>query len=185
MKLLKIIIIIFLALTIEIKADTEKEIINNLQKGGNLIFIRHAYAPGNGDPENFDINNCETQRNLSQSGRLQSKKIGNFFKENDIPIKLVISSEWCRCKETALIAFENYQTENFLNSFYSAKFAKNRKMQMKKLKDYVKSWNGDKNLVLVTHYVVISEALNYAPSSGEIVIADKNFKKLNSIEINY
>ncbi len=172
-------------LTIEIKANTEKEIINNLQKGGNLIFIRHAYAPGNGDPENFDINNCDTQRNLSQSGRLQSKKIGNFFKENDIPIKLVISSEWCRCKETALIAFKNYETENFLNSFYSAKFAKNRKMQMKKLKDYVKSWNGDKNLVLVTHYVVISETLNYAPSSGEIVIADKNFKKLNSIEIDY
>ena len=185
MKLLKIIIIIFLALTIEIKANTEKEILNNLQKGGNLIFIRHAYAPGNGDPENFDINNCETQRNLSQSGRLQSKKIGNFFKENKIPIKLVISSEWCRCKETALIAFKNYETENFLNSFYNAKFAKNRKMQMKKLKDYIKSWNGDKNLVLVTHYVVISDALNYAPSSGEIVIADKNFKKLNSIEINY
>ena len=61
MKLIKIIIIIFLTLTIEINADTEKEIINNLEKGGNLIFIRHAYAPGNGDPENFDINNCETQ----------------------------------------------------------------------------------------------------------------------------
>ena len=68
MKLIKIIIIIFLTLTIEINADTEKEIINNLEKGGNLIFIRHAHAPGNGDPENFDINNCETQRNLSQSG---------------------------------------------------------------------------------------------------------------------
>ena len=185
MKLLKIIIIIFLALTIEIKAVSEKEIINNLQKGGNLIFIRHAYAPGNGDPENFDINTCDPQRKLSHSGRLQSRNIGNFFKENDIPIKLVISSEWCRCKETALIAFKNYETENFLNSFYSAKFAKNRKMQMKKLKDYVNRWNGDKNLVLVTHYVVISDALNYAPSSGEIVIADKNFKKLNSIEIDY
>ncbi len=88
MKLLKIIIIIFLALTIEIKADTEKEIINNLQKGGNLIFIRHAYAPGNGDPENFDINNCDTQRNLSQSGRLQSRKIGNFFKEKCYSYKI-------------------------------------------------------------------------------------------------
>ena len=81
MKLLKIIIIIFLALTIEIKANTEKEILNNLQKGGNLIFIRHAYAPGNGDPENFDINNCDTQRNLSQSGRLQSKKLEIFLKK--------------------------------------------------------------------------------------------------------
>ena len=79
MKLIKIIIIIFLTLTIEINADIEKEIINNLEKGGNLIFIRHAYAPGNGDPEDFDINNCETQRNLSQLGRLQSKKNWKFF----------------------------------------------------------------------------------------------------------
>ena len=185
MKLFNIILIIFITLTNGIKADSENQILENLKTGGKLIFIRHAYAPGGGDPDNFDINDCSTQRNLSDSGREQSKKIGNFFRDNKIPISLVISSEWCRCKETALIAFKNYETENFLNSFYSAKFAKNRKMQMKKLKDYVKSWNGDKNLVLVTHYVVISEALNYAPSSGEIVIADKNFKKLNSIEIDY
>lgn len=185
MKFIKFFFIIFITFPSSIKADLNQELSLELKKGGKLIFIRHAYAPGGGDPENFDINNCDTQRNLSEEGRNQAKKIGNFFKENDIPIKLVISSEWCRCKETALIAFKNYETENFLNSFYSAKFAKNRKMQMKKLKDYVKSWNGDKNLVLVTHYVVISEALNYAPSSGEIVIADKNFKKLNSIEIDY
>ena len=185
MKLIIFFYIIFITFPSTIKADLNQELSLELKKGGKLIFIRHAYAPGGGDPENFDINNCDTQRNLSKEGRDQAKKIGNFFKENEIPIKLVISSEWCRCKETALIAFKNYQTENFLNSFYSAKFEKNRKMQMKKLKGYVKSWNGDKNLVLVTHYVVISEALNYAPSSGEIVIADKNFKKLNSIEIDY
>ena len=117
MKLIKFIIIIFLTLTIEIKADIEKEIINNLQKGGNLIFIRHAYAPGNGDPENFDINNCQTQRNLNDEGRVQSKNIGNFFKQNDIPINKIYSSEWCRCKETAEIAFKNYETKIFLNSF--------------------------------------------------------------------
>ena len=63
-------------------------------------------------------------------GILQSKNIGAYFKNNNIRFSEVISSEWCRCKETALIAFKNYQTENFLNSFYSAKFAKNRKMQM-------------------------------------------------------
>ena len=185
MKLLKIIIIIFFTLTIEIIADTEKEIINNLQKGGNLIFIRHAYAPGNGDPENFDINDCETQRNLSQSGRLQSKKIGNFFKENDVPIFNVFSSEWCRCKETAKLAFTNFETKNFLNSFFSAKFANNRNRQMLDLKNYVKKFKGNENLIFVTHYVVISEALDYAPSSGEIVIADKNFNKISSIEIDF
>ena len=185
MKLIKIIIIIFLTLTIEINADTEKEIINNLEKGGNLIFIRHAYAPGNGDPENFDINNCETQRNLSQSGRLQSKKIGNFFKENDVTIFKVFSSEWCRCKETAKLAFTNFETKDFLNSFFSAKFANNKNKQMLDLKNYVKKFKGNENLIFVTHYVVISEALDYAPSSGEIVISDKNFNKIGSIEIDF
>ena len=185
MKFLRFFIIIFISLTTPIKADLYKNLINQLKDGEKLIFIRHAYAPGNGDPAGFNLNDCSTQRNLSEEGRKQAQRISEFFKKNKIKINIVLSSEWCRCKETALIAFQNYETQNFLNSFYSAKFAKNRKMQMKKLKDYVKSWNGDKNLVLVTHYVVISEALNYASSSGEIVIADKNFKKLNSIEIDY
>ena len=185
MRLLNIILIIFIFLTNGIKADSENKIIDNLQKGGNLIFIRHAYAPGGGDPEDFDINDCSTQRNLSDTGRVQSKKIGNFFKENKIPIDSVISSEWCRCKETALIAFNNFESKNFLNSFYSSKFSKNKEIQMKNLKRYIDNWNSDKNLVLITHYVVISETLNYASGSGEIVISDKNFKKIGNIEINY
>ena len=168
-----------------VKADSKKNIIENLKVGGKLIFIRHAYAPGGGDPENFNINDCSTQRNLNDSGRAQSKKIGQFFEENKIPIDLVISSEWCRCKETASIAFKNFETRNFLNSFYSAKFEKNKKSQMQNLENYINDWTSDKNLVLVTHYVVISEALNYAPASGEIVISDKNFKMLNSKEISY
>jgi len=185
MKLLKFILIIFITLTIEIKADSNDELIDNLKSGGHLIFIRHAYAPGGGDPDNFDINDCSTQRNLNDLGREQSNKIGNFFKRNQIPIDLVISSEWCRCKETASIAFKNFETKNFLNSFFSIKFAKNKKTQMKNLKDYINKWNGDGNLVLVTHYVVISEALDYAPSSGEIVISNKMFKMTGNIEINY
>ena len=185
MKLFNIILIIFITLTNGIKADSENQILENLKTGGKLIFIRHAYAPGGGDPDNFDINDCSTQRNLSDSGREQSRKIGNFFKENKIPISLVISSEWCRCKETAHIAFKNYETKNFLNSFFSAKFAKNKKTQIKNLKKYINGWNSDKNLVLVTHYVLISEVLNYAPSSGEIVIANKNFNKIGNLEIGY
>ena len=185
MKLFNIILIIFITLTNGIKADSENQILENLKTGGKLIFIRHAYAPGGGDPDNFDINDCSTQRNLSNSGREQSQKIGNFFRENKIPISLVISSEWCRCKETAHIAFGNYETKNFLNSFFSEKFAKNKKTQIKNLKKYINNWNNDKNLVLVTHYVLISEVLNYAPSSGEIVIANKNFNKIGNLEIGY
>ena len=185
MKLLKIILVIFITLTNGLKADSKNEILDNLQKGGYLIFIRHAYAPGGGDPDNFDINDCSTQRNLNDQGREQSKKIKNFFTENKIPVDSVISSEWCRCKETALIAFNKFETKKFLNSFYSSKFLKNKKTQMKNLKKYIKGWNSGKNLVLVTHYVVISETLNYTPSSGEIIVADKNFKILGNIEIDY
>ncbi|MBD1174851.1 histidine phosphatase family protein [Pelagibacterales bacterium SAG-MED01] len=185
MKLLNFILIIFLILTNGIKADTESQVLKNLKNGGNLIFIRHAYAPGGGDPDNFDINDCSTQRNLSEEGRKQAKNIGNYFKENLIPIDKVISSEWCRCKETAEIAFEKFETNNFLNSFFSEKFSKNRTKQIKNLKKYINEWDGNNNLVFVTHYVVISEALHYTPTSGEIVISNIRFKKIGNIEIKY
>ena len=185
MRLFYIILIIFLSITNGIKADTETQVLKNLKNGGNLIFIRHAYAPGGGDPDNFDLNDCLTQRNLSETGREQAKKIGKFFNENQIPIDKVISSEWCRCKETAQIAFKRFETKDFLNSFFNEKFSKNRTKQIKDLNKYIDKWDSNKNLVLVTHYVVITEVLNYAPSSGEIVISDIKFKKKGNIEIKY
>jgi phosphohistidine phosphatase SixA len=184
-KYIKFIIIILISLTTSIKAEIDKDILASLKEGNKLIFIRHAYAPGGGDPDNFDINDCNTQRNLSESGRQQAKNISNFFIENQINFKKVYSSEWCRCKETAKIAFGDFKTKNFLNSFFSQKFAKNRKKQMNDLNNFVDNYKDDGNLVFVTHYVVISEALNYAPSSGEIVVADKKFNKISSFEIKY
>jgi broad specificity phosphatase PhoE len=184
-KYIKFIIIILISLTSSIKAEIDKDILASLKEGNKLIFIRHAYAPGGGDPNNFDINDCNTQRNLSESGRQQAKNISNFFIENQINFKKVYSSEWCRCKETAKIAFGDFETKNFLNSFFSQKFAKNRKKQMNDLNNFVDNYKDDGNLVFVTHYVVISEALNYAPSSGEIVVADKKFNKISSFEIKY
>ena len=89
MKFLKLILIIFISINSPVKADSKKNLIENLKKGGKLIFIRHAYAPGGGDPINFKINDCSTQRNLSESGRIQSKKIGKFFLDNKIKIKNV------------------------------------------------------------------------------------------------
>jgi phosphohistidine phosphatase SixA len=184
-KYIKFIIIILISLTSSIKAEIDKDILASLKEGNKLIFIRHAYAPGGGDPDNFDINDCNTQRNLSDSGRQQAKNISNFFIENQINFKKVYSSEWCRCKETAKIAFGDFETKNFLNSFFSQKFAKNRKKQMNDLNNFVDNYKDDGNLVFVTHYVVVSEALNYAPSSGEIVVADKKFNKISSFEIKY
>ncbi len=185
MKFFKIILILFISLTTLVKADSKKNIIENLKVGGKLIFIRHAYAPGGGDPKNFNIYDCSTQRNLSESGRIQSRKIGNFFKENKIKIENVYSSEWCRCKETASLAFKNFKTKSFLNSFFSSKFSQNKNSQMKDFQKFLLDWDEKTNLIFVTHYVVISEILDYASSSGEIVISNKNFKIIDTLEIEY
>ena len=185
MKILKFLIIILISFTTPIKADLNKNLLNQLEDGGKLIFIRHAYAPGGGDPNNFNLNDCSTQRNLNNEGREQAKYIGEFFKKNKIKIDKVLSSEWCRCKETAKIAFKNFSTNSFLNSFYSFKYAKNKEKQIEMLNDYVKKFKSNQNLIFVTHYVLISEVLNYAPSSGEIVVSDKNFNMIGSVEIDY
>ena len=139
MKFLKFLLIIFISLTTSIKADLDKNLMNQLLDGNKLIFIRHAYAPGSGDPDNFNLNDCSTQRNLSEEGRKQAKKIGEFFINNNIKIEKIFSSEWCRCKETAKIAFKDYSTKNFLNSFYSSKFAKNKDKQVEAFNKYLKN----------------------------------------------
>ena len=175
----KVFLILFIGLlNLCNNAFSSEEILNSLEEGKKLIFIRHAIAPGNGDPDNFNIKYCSTQRNLSENGIEQSKKIGQFFKKNKIKIDKVLSSEWCRCKDTAKIAFKKFQTYYALNSFYDKKFSKNEDGQIKSLKKYINNWNSDKNLVLVTHFVVISSILNTSTSSGEIIISDKNFNIL-------
>ncbi len=183
MKYFKIILVIFLFLLNKISFANEN-IVEILKKENNIIFIRHAIAPGNGDPPNFDILDCSTQRNLSKNGELQALKIGNFFKNNDIKITEVLSSEWCRCKDTAKIAFGNYETKNFLNSFYDKRFSENKDKQIADFQKFIKNRNKTGNLVLVTHYVVISEILDLTTSSGEIIITDSNLKFLSSLEIN-
>ena len=185
MKFLKFFIVIFISLASSVKADLNSDLFNQLKEGGKLIFIRHAYAPGSGDPNNFNLNDCSTQRNLSDRGRKQAEHIGIIFRENKIEIDEVYSSEWCRCKETAEIAFTNFTTKNFLNSFYSSNYAKNKTKQIKDLMKFVKKNDFEKNIIFVTHYVLISEVLDYAPSSGEIIVSDKDFNMIGSIKINY
>ncbi len=183
MKYFKIILVFFLFLLNKTTFANEN-IVEILKKENNIIFIRHAIAPGNGDPSNFDILDCSTQRNLSKDGELQALKIGDFFKNNDIKITKVLSSEWCRCKDTAKIAFGNYETKNFLNSFYDKRFSENKDKQITDFQKFIKNWNKTGNIVFVTHYVVISEILDLTTSSGEIVITDPNLKFLSSLEIN-
>ena len=163
---------------------SKEELINSLKEGGKVVFIRHAYAPGNGDPKGFTLKNCLSQRNLDQSGIEQAIQSGLFFKRNKIQIDKVLSSEWCRCKDTAKFAFKNFDKFDALNSFYDSRFSHNKEKQIEDLKKYIKNWYSKKNLILITHFVVISEVLDIGSSSGEILISDKNFNVIGSIETN-
>ena len=175
MKLIKFFLLILLSFNISVKANSNDKIQSLLKDGGKLVFIRHAVAPGEGDPVDFDILRCETQRNLSKEGIAQSINIGKLFSINNIKIDKVLSSEWCRCKQTAKYAFNKYETKSFLNSFFSSKFSGNKNQQIKELKEYIQNWNSKENLVLITHFVVISEILDISVTSGEIIIVNKDF----------
>ena len=181
MKSIKIILILFISLNITQKVNSNDYLIKSLKESNKLIFIRHSFAPGSGDPKNFDLLDCSTQRNLDHIGKSQSKAIGLFFLQNSIKIDKVISSQWCRCKETALIAFKKFITKSFLNSFYDKKFIKNKDNQIKELIEYIKDSNKDGNIVFITHYVVISELLNVFPNSGEAIITDRNLNIIDRI----
>ena len=163
-----------------------KDLWAEAKEGDKIILIRHALAPGGGDPPGFKIDDCKTQRNLDKVGIEQSKAIGKLFKKNKIPVDKVLSSQWCRCKDTAKYAFGNFKEFSALNSTYTPPYDQNEKQQIKDLKSYVNKWRGKGgNLVLVTHYVLISEVLNYNPSSGEIVVSDKDYNMVGSIQISY
>ena len=152
------------------------------QDGDKIILIRHAKAPGGGDPEGFKIEDCKTQRNLDMMGINQAKKIGKLFREKKVKIDKVLSSQWCRCKDTAKYAFKNYFEFPALNSTFQSSFAKNEPKQLKQLQTFVNNWDGDGgNLVLITHYSIITAITNVVPSSGEIIITDKKFNVLSTI----
>ena len=179
----RLFLFVLIIINSSIKVNSEDGIEKILSEGSKIIFIRHSYAPGSGDPDNFDLLDCSTQRNLNEVGITQAIKLGNFFLKNNIKIDKVLSSEWCRCKETAMYAFKKFETKNFLNSFFSQKFSYKKVDQIKELKDYIENWDKKENLIFVTHFVVISEILNLSVSSGEIVLTNKDLNILGQFMI--
>ena len=131
-QIISLLTIIFLLISLNIHASELNW--KPAQDGDKVILIRHAKAPGGGDPEGFKIKDCKTQRNLDEFGINQSKKIGKLFKEKKIKIDQVLSSQWCRCKDTAKYAFGKFKEFSALNSTFSPPFDKNEKKQIKELK---------------------------------------------------
>jgi phosphohistidine phosphatase SixA len=140
-----------------------------LQSPGHVALLRHAIAPGTGDPEDFEIGDCATQRNLSDEGREQAASIGARLKENGVESARVFSSQWCRCLETAsLLGLGPVEELPALNSFFGR--PERRDVQTEELKAWFAEQELDQPTVLVTHQVNISALTGVYPSSGELVI---------------
>jgi phosphohistidine phosphatase SixA len=142
---------------------------DSLRNGGHFALLRHALAPGTADPAGFAIEDCNTQRNLSDHGRAQARQIGQKFRDNGIQTARVYASQWCRCRDTAeLLGLGPVGDRPALNSFYQR--WENREPQTRALAD----WLGRQDLgtvhVLVTHQVNITALTGISPSSGELVI---------------
>jgi phosphohistidine phosphatase SixA len=141
----------------------------SLRGGGNVVLIRHAVAPGSGDPPGFRLDDCATQRNLSDEGRGQARSIGEAFRSRGVPVDRVLTSQWCRCRETAeLLDLASVEEYPVLNSFFSDRST--AEVQIEALRRFIAEAGFRNNIVLVTHQVNITGLTGVFPASGEMVI---------------
>lgn len=164
--------------------SADDTVIQALQTDGHIALMRHAIAPGNGDPIHFTIEDCSTQRNLSAQGRTQAQKTGNYLRENGIEKLAVFTSQWCRCSETArLLDYGPVRELSLLNSFYAQRQLE--PAQTSQLKQWLLNRSALSPAILVTHQVNITALTGIYPDSGEIVvlkITGDSFQVVGSLE---
>ncbi|MBJ6125961.1 histidine phosphatase family protein [Microvirga sp. BT325] len=140
-----------------------------LRQGGTVALFRHARAPGTGDPANFQLDDCSTQRNLSEEGRQQAQRIGDAFRSRQVPVERVLSSRWCRALDTARLAFGALaQPAPPLDSFFSGR--EQEPSQTAAARRIIEGWDSTGVLVLVTHQVNITALTGVFPSEGEALV---------------
>lgn len=150
-------------------AHADEALWRALAGGGYVVMIRHAATePGVGDPAAFKLGDCSTQRNLSAAGRADARRLGEEFRRRRIPVTRVLSSEWCRCRDTAQLAFGAYEAWPEINSFFSDRASEPaRTRAVRALAGTVKP---GENIVLVTHQVNISAVAGVGTAMGEMVL---------------
>lgn len=140
-----------------------------LRQDGAIVLFRHANAPGTGDPPGFRLDDCATQRNLDARGRAEARAIGEAFRLRGVTVGRVLSSQWCRARETAELAFPGLvREEPAFNSFFSDRAAEPE--MTARAGAILAAWTGRGVLVVVTHQVNITALTGVVPRSGEGVI---------------
>jgi len=158
------------------------DVLELLKEKNHFAMIRHAKAPGTGDPTNFELGDCKTQRNLSEEGIEQAKAIGKVLNSKLGKDFWIYTSEWCRCKDTAKhLGGKVPIVLPILNSFFENRG--DGKAQTKELRTWLKeNLSKYSPLILVTHQVNITELTDIFPSEGEILVlkldADGSIKRI-------
>jgi phosphohistidine phosphatase SixA len=149
-------------------ADADEKLWSLLQKGGHVVLMRHAVTtPGVGDPPGFRLEDCSTQRNLTDGGRQDAKRVGAAFRARGAAIERVLTSPWCRCVETAKLAFGNAETSTALSNLFT--HPENRDRQVREMKLLVvRPKTG--NRVLVSHGATISALAGVSLDTAEMLI---------------
>jgi phosphohistidine phosphatase SixA len=149
-------------------------------ENGRIVLFRHALAPGTGDPANFTLGDCSTQRNLNDQGRADSRAIGQAFRDKGIKVGRVLTSQWCRCVETAELAFPGQvEEEPVFNSFFQNRSAGPE--QTRAGQRILEQWSGDGALVVITHQVNITALTEIFPQSGEGIVIQINNGEIDVI----
>jgi phosphohistidine phosphatase SixA len=140
-----------------------------LANGGQVVLIRHTITtPGVGDPPGMRLDDCSTQRNLTDAGRRHARRIGEAFRARRVPVGRVVSSPWCRCLETARLAFDKEaEVSGALGNLFGR--PENREAQVRELRVLVAT-KPAANLVLVTHGSTIAALTGISPGTGEMVV---------------
>lgn len=143
-----------------------------LRQGGFVLLIRHAATdPGVGDPPGFRLDECKTQRNLSDAGRSEARRLGEAFRSRRVPVSEVRSSQWCRCLDTARLAFgtaNRIEPWDALNSLFQDSSRETE--QTRAVVALAQSVKPPDNLVLVTHNVNVRALTGVSPATAEIVV---------------
>ncbi len=156
-----------MATAVALPALAQDDAIKLVRQGGLLLFMRHANAPGIGDPEDFRIDDCATQRNLSDRGRAQAVAVGERLRGEGVRWSSVQSSRWCRCLDTARLAFGTVEPFDLLNSSFAG-----RPDATPDLRRHLLALPRDgANRIYVTHMANIMKLLAVNAADAEIVLA--------------
>ena len=182
-RILTFIVFTIISFATETYAQSELEVVRR-GISANVIFMRHALAPGFGDPHNFIKEDCGTQRNLNNKGRLQARFIGSYLKASEIKFSEILTSEWCRCIDTTKeLNLGKWETFSGLNSFFQDHEKKDQVMN--KLQKKLDSLDDSDLVLFVTHQVVITEQTGVVPSSGEMVLYNSITKEKARYLVGY